>query len=124
MSKRVQLRRGTTAQHAGFAGALAELTYDTDKNAPVIHDGATAGGFPLLRLDAAGNYPSDFGLAPNKLLKINSNQVVGGRKAGWSTPTGTTNRTAFDTNTVTLSQLAEHLKALIDDLTSHGLIGP
>lgn len=59
----------------------------------------------------------------NLLLKINGTQVVGTRKAGWGTPTGTATRTAFDTSSVTLPQLAERLKALIDDLKLHGLIG-
>jgi hypothetical protein len=54
---------------------------------------------------------------------IGSNNVVGSRKTGWAVPTGTATRTAFDTSSVTLQQLAERLKALIDDLTSHGLIG-
>lgn len=124
MPKKVQLRRGTTAQHATFTGALAELTYDLDKSIPVAHDGATPGGFPLLRLDAAGKYPGDFDLAAGKLLKINSNPVAGPRRTGWSAPTGTATRASFDTATVTVSQLAERLKALLDDLTAHGLIGP
>lgn len=42
-----QRRRGTTAQHAAFTGLLAELTVDTDKDTVVVHDGSTAGGFPL-----------------------------------------------------------------------------
>ena len=29
MSKQVKLRRGTTAQHAAFTGALGEVTLDT-----------------------------------------------------------------------------------------------
>jgi hypothetical protein len=44
-----QRRRGTTAQHASFTGLLGELTVDTDKDVVVVHDGATAGGFPLAR---------------------------------------------------------------------------
>lgn len=47
MPKQVRLRRGTTAQHATFAGALGEVTFDTSKKSLVCHDGATAGGFPL-----------------------------------------------------------------------------
>ena len=43
----VQLRKGTTAQHGSFTGAQGELTVDTDKNALVLHDGATAGGKTL-----------------------------------------------------------------------------
>ena len=34
----------------------------------------------------------------------------------WEDATGTATRTAFDTATVTLPQLAERLKALLDDL--------
>lgn len=49
MSTAVQLRRGTTAQHAGFTGAAGEVTVDTDKDTVVVHDGATAGGHPLAK---------------------------------------------------------------------------
>lgn len=47
MSFAFQRRRGTTAQHASFTGLLAELTVDTDKDTVVVHDGSTAGGYPL-----------------------------------------------------------------------------
>lgn len=53
-------------------------------------------------------------------------QVVGARKTGWSTATGTATRTTFDTATVTLPELAERVKALLDDLhqtAGHGMIG-
>ena len=48
MSKKVQLRRGTTAQHDTFTGADGEVTVDTTKNTLVVHDGVTAGGHPLM----------------------------------------------------------------------------
>jgi len=57
-------------------------------------------------------------------LSLFQTQVVGSRKTGWGVPTGVATRTTFDTAAVTLPQLAERVKALIDDLTSHGLIGP
>lgn len=44
--KQVQRRRGSTAQHAVFTGAVAEITVDTDKKVQVVHDGVTPGGFP------------------------------------------------------------------------------
>lgn len=47
MATQIQRRRGTTAQHSTFTGALGELTVDTDKKTVVVHDGITAGGFPL-----------------------------------------------------------------------------
>jgi len=48
MASQLQLRRGTTLQHAVFIGAPGEVTVDTDKKTTVVHDGTTAGGFPLL----------------------------------------------------------------------------
>jgi hypothetical protein len=51
MSKQVRFRRGTTAQHSSFTGALGEVTVDTDKNVTVVHDGTTAGGVPSARQD-------------------------------------------------------------------------
>ena len=57
-------------------------------------------------------------------LSLNGTQVISTRRTGWVAPTGTPTRTTFATSTVTLSQLAETVKALIDDLsTHHGLIG-
>jgi hypothetical protein len=47
MSKLLQLRGGTTTEHASFTGAVREVTVDTTKDTLVVHDGATAGGFPL-----------------------------------------------------------------------------
>lgn len=49
MTTQVQLRKGTTSEHALFTGALAELTVDTDKKTAVIHDGSDIGGFELQR---------------------------------------------------------------------------
>lgn len=51
MSKQVQFRRGTTAEHATFKGAVGEITIDTDKDVAVIHDNVKLGGFPLCRED-------------------------------------------------------------------------
>lgn len=51
MATQIQHRRGSTAQHATFTGAIAEITVDTTKKTAVIHDGSTAGGVPLARED-------------------------------------------------------------------------
>jgi hypothetical protein len=56
-------------------------------------------------------------------LSLNATQVVSTRRTGWTAPTGTPTRTTFTTSTVTLPGLAERVKALIDDLIAHGLIG-
>ena len=52
MTTTLQLRRGTTAQHATFVGANGEVTVDTDKKTLVVNDGVTPGGTPLAREDA------------------------------------------------------------------------
>jgi hypothetical protein len=49
MTTAIKRRRGTTAQHATFTGLEGEITVDTTKDTVVVHDGATAGGFPLAR---------------------------------------------------------------------------
>ena len=56
-------------------------------------------------------------------IQRSGTQVLGARATGWAAMTGTATRTAYDTATVTTAQLAERVKALIDDLRSHGLIG-
>jgi hypothetical protein len=52
MATILQLRRGTTTQHSSFTGALGEVTVDTTKDTIVVHDGTTAGGFPLAKESA------------------------------------------------------------------------
>lgn len=55
MSTQVQFRRGTTAETNVFTGAVGEVTVDTTKDTCVVHDGVTAGGFPLLRQDGSNS---------------------------------------------------------------------
>jgi hypothetical protein len=52
MTKQVQLRRGTTDEHALFTGAVGELTIDTDLDVAVVHDGSTVGGNYLVGVAA------------------------------------------------------------------------
>lgn len=56
---------------------------------------------------------------------VDGNRVVGARRSGWALPAGPSNKATFDSasSTLTVQQLAERLKALIEDLTAHGLIG-
>ena len=63
MAKQVLIRRGTTAQHAAFTGALGEITLDTDRAVLVAHDGVTAGGHPqakesVLVADGGAYFPA------------------------------------------------------------------
>jgi len=55
MATQVQRRRGSTVGHSTFTGVVGETTVDTDKKTVIVHDGATQGGFPLLREDFSNN---------------------------------------------------------------------
>ena len=76
MATQVQLRRGNTSQTNAFTGAVAEITVDTDKETVVVHDGSTAGGFPLARESAlSANLAftqAAFNLANTANIKIDS----------------------------------------------------
>ena len=47
--KRLQLKRGTTAQTSTFTGLNCEVTVDTTKKTLVVHDGSTVGGTVLAK---------------------------------------------------------------------------
>lgn len=51
-TKRVQLRRGTTAEHASFIGAEGELTIDITRDIAIVHDGVKLGGHELVGVAA------------------------------------------------------------------------
>ena len=73
MSSELKLRRGSTAAHTTFTGADGEVTFDTDKNVIVSHDGATVGGFPHTKAaDLAAS--SGASLVGTKLPYLNSKQ--------------------------------------------------
>ena len=89
MAKQLQLRKGTTTEHNTFTGAVGEVTVDTTKDALVVHDGVTVGGFPvaskanadgtisLIKKDgtSAGTINAD-GLFNNTLTSTNTNQAL------------------------------------------------
>ena len=85
MAKLLKLRGGTTSQHSSFTGAEREVTVDTDKETLVVHDGSTAGGFPLLRNTVEDTTPQ---LGGN--LDVNGNSIVSASNGNISiTPNGT-----------------------------------
>ena len=91
-----------------------------------VQQAAVGVGFMSTRDDFFINAGSTVGLrigatATQKLGHWGSTPIV--RPTGWGAPTGTATRTTFATTTATVTQLAERLKALIDDLTAEGLIG-
>ena len=48
MPTKLKFRRGTTAELQNMVGQDGEIFIDTDKNVPVIQDGITPGGHPLI----------------------------------------------------------------------------
>jgi hypothetical protein len=60
------------------------------------------------------------------VFKILGTQILTSQRTGYTNAmSGTANRgTAYNTSSITLQQLAERVKAIEDDLLTHGLIGP
>ena len=89
MAIQIQLRQGTTTEHNTFKGAVGEVTVDTTKDVPVVHDGVTAGGHPVAaRANADGTISlikkdgtsagtiNTLGLFNNTLTSTNTNQAL------------------------------------------------
>jgi hypothetical protein len=91
-------------------------------NRVMINLQSTAGGSSFVVRDSGGTQAMKINDAGN-LFDKNDVQLLTTRRTGWAAPTGTATRTTFATSTVTLPLLAERVKALIDDLTTHGVIG-
>jgi hypothetical protein len=109
---------------AGGAGAQGDRMFLDGPNATLrpATDNVLDVGTTALRWKQLWSYIAD----AKTEYRVNGTKVVGTRKTGWTVATGTATRTAFDTTTVTLPQLAERVKALIDDLhgtAGHGIIG-
>ncbi len=82
MSSQLQLRRGTTAAIAVATGAPGEVFVDSTKNTAVVQDGATAGGFELLRRDlnnlpAGGIGTTNLAAGAATLPKLDKTGTVG-----------------------------------------------
>lgn len=89
MAIQIQLRQGTATEHNTFTGANGEVTVDTTNKILRLHDGTTAGGFPvaarsnndgtisLIKKDGTVNttIPAD-GLLNNTLTSTATNQAA------------------------------------------------
>lgn len=118
---------GTNYERAKFAWESNALRIGTEKagsgTARVLElqtDGTTQ---VSIAINGKTSFAQDVSIATGKTYQVNGVPVVGARATGWTAATGTATRTAFDTTTVTTSELAERVKALIDSLITHGLIG-
>jgi len=83
MAIQLQVRRGTSAQHATFTGAAGELTLNTTRNTLHVHDGSTASGFETARADltnviTGSNLALGLGGYTGATLALTSNATIGG----------------------------------------------
>jgi hypothetical protein len=108
--------------------AAAKANFKWDYWVGPVHDTSNAyiqpGGISVNQVLSGGvtvNYSAAYGAAA---VLFNSVQVLTARQQGWSSPSGTASRATFDPSTVTLEELAKRVKALLDDLMTHGMIGP
>lgn len=93
--------------------------------------GLTTGGLRFYR-DSTGANPITWSANPNweltngPALNFNGTQILTTRRTGYTNAWVTTaaeRATARDAATITLVQLAQRVRALQDDLTTHGIIG-
>lgn len=116
-----------------FASPLVANSSVTINSAPSIASGITfqasghiqSSGVGALTLTSASGQiecADDIDLASGQVLRVNGTQVIGARETGWATSgwAGTPARTAFDTTTVTLPQLAAVVQAILEDLGVEG----
>jgi hypothetical protein len=107
---------GTGASDAGAARSNLGLgSIATQSAASVAISGGTIGGLASLAVAGDADVSGDY--------KVDAIKVVSNRRTGWGAPTGIASRATFETSGATVGQLAQRLKALIDDLLAHGLIG-
>lgn len=103
---------GTGPSTAKFKSVAGDITVQLD----------SSDTFTMLGSGHSISFHIDAGIA---VLQVDSTDVVGPRKTGWQLMSGTTTRngSTYNTATITLPQLAEQVRGLIQDLALHGLIG-
>lgn len=124
---------GSVGSNNPWAGGYSFVQNFGDKASPTGYGfqiAANVGAHPDLQLRGRAIAQQNFGTwvdihtASTLPVSTMGKALVNRSTAtGWSVATGTPTRSTFATGSVTLPQLAERVKALIDDLISHGLIG-
>jgi len=113
MPTQVQLRRGTTVQHATFTGAVGEVTVDTTKKTVVVHDGSTQGGLEVAKADLTNTSAltaASTSTLSNKTISGGSNTLTNIGNASLTNSSITINGTSVSlggTRTVTADNVAE-----------------
>jgi len=82
MPTEVRFRRGTTAQNDVFTGGAGELSVDNEKYTLRVHDGAIAGGYELVNLNAVQTI-SNKTIGSDLLPSVDSAYDLGSPSAKW-----------------------------------------
>ena len=143
----VQFRRGTTSQHSSFAGAVGEVTVDTDLDTLMVHTGGGAGtGVRLAKhseLGAGGGGTvtsvdsgtgltggpittsgtlsiADNGVTFAKMQDINTAKVIGRTTAGSGDPEEVSilDEDTMTSNSATALATQQSIKAYVDSQSS------
>jgi hypothetical protein len=96
MTKELQHRRGTSAEHAVFKGAPGEITVDTNKFVAIVHDNQTLGGHELVGVAATQTVRNKTVIAGSSSTTGTLSQplqVVGGAYVSGNLGVGSTNPT-------------------------------
>jgi hypothetical protein len=111
---------GDLPSHTHAAGDITSGTIGTARLGT-----GTANSAAFLRGDNvwSNTLSGNIGVTAGNGYFVGGTQVVAARRTGWSAATGTATRSSYATSTVTTAQLAERVKALIDDLIAHGALG-
>lgn len=114
----LDLIEGVYSNAAMRIASNAKVTLDSTGSVFVRYNSSVA------RTEIGVGSAAKFGFSNDgQMFDAGGLQLLTTRQKGWAAATGTASRLTYATDTVTLPQLAQRVKALIDDLTSHGLIG-
>lgn len=88
MSRQIQIRRGTAAEHNNFTGKIGEITMDTTNNTLRVHDGQTPGGTILAKqsdIPQQQTLPDNYDFVVESQLPTAENNYTWYRKykSGW-----------------------------------------
>ena len=100
MSRQIQIRRGTAAEHENFTGAIGEITMDTTNKTLRVHDGETAGGTVLAKSSQLPPASADYVIETQLPTAENNYTWYRKYKSGWIEQGGVLPDT--DNDTITL----------------------
>ena len=83
MSRQIQIRRGTAAEHENFTGAIGEITMDTTNKTLRVHDGETAGGTVLAKSSQLPPASADYVIETQLPTAENNYTWYRKYKSGW-----------------------------------------